>query len=433
MEKVLEKAKKAVEEAEVFMTTSEVTPIQFEANRLKYIQSKQSTSIALRIIKDGRIGYATATGLEARQELVDAALETAQFGMEARFEFPAPTSYQSIDIFDPAIKALSQQQMVKLGEEMIAVIRGHTPELLCEAAVSKGTATVRIINSRGGQTGYKQSFFSLGVEGQLVRDTDMLFVGDGQSSCHPILETESITDIVLQQLEWAKSQAQIPTKSMPVIFTPNGIASALVMPLVAAFNGKTVLEGASPIGNKLGQSVFDENFQLTDDPTVAYRPSSYPCDDEGIPGQVTPLIERGIVSNFLYDLQTAALAETRSTGNGRRSRGGLPAPSPSAIVISPGTTTFDEMISDIEEGLVVEQLMGATQGNILSGDFSGNVLLGYKVENGKIAGRVKDTMVSGNIYQLMKNIAAIGSEARWVGSSLNTPPLYLSGVSVASK
>jgi len=91
------------------------------------------------------------------------------------------------------------------------------------------------------------------------------------------------------------------------------------------------------------------------------------------------------------------------------------------------------MVSDIKEGLVIEMVMGADQGNILGGDFSGNVLLGYKVESGKIVGRVKDIMVSGNIYQLLKQIAAIGSEARWVGGMVNTPPLYCPSLSVASK
>ena len=87
----------------------------------------------------------------------------------------------------------------------------------------------------------------------------------------------------------------------------------------------------------------------------------------------------------------------------------------------------------MKKGLVIEQLMGAEQGNILGGDFSGNVLLGYKVESGKIVGRVKDTMVSGNVYQILKEGLAIGSEARWVGSFLKTPPLYCPSLSVASK
>ncbi len=432
MEEILAQAKKAAEEAEVFIVSSEETPIQFETNRLKHIQNKQSTSVALRIVRQGKIGYATATELD-NQNLVNMAVETAQFGMTAKFELPSLTPYPQVEVFDPGVESVSTEVMAKLGEELITKIRGHTPELLCEAAVTKGVISVRIMNSRGGQANYKQSIFSLGIEGQLIRDTDMLFVGESQSSCHPILEPDIVTEAVLQQLELAKNQATAPTKSLPVVFTPNGVASALVMPLIAAFNGKTVLEGASPIGNKLGQPVFDEMLCLCDDPTIAYRPASRPCDDEGIPSQRTPLIEQGVVTSFLYDLQTAALANTQSTGNGRRGRGGLPAPSPSAFIITPGKATFDEMVKDIEEGLVVEQLMGASQGNILGGDFSGNVLLGYKVESGKIVGRVKDTMVSGNIYQLLKQITAIGSEAKWVGSFLNTPPLYFPSVSVASK
>ena len=90
-------------------------------------------------------------------------------------------------------------------------------------------------------------------------------------------------------------------------------------------------------------------------------------------------------------------------------------------------------LDDIQEGLVVEYLMGAGQGNTLGGDFSGNVLLGYKIENGKIVGRVKDTMVAGNVYRILNRIAAIGSETVWVGGTLQTPPIYFSNVSVSSR
>jgi PmbA protein len=261
----------------------------------------------------------------------------------------------------------------------------------------------------------------------------MLFVGEHWSSCHPLSESGSITEAVLRQLEWAREQAPAPTKSLPVIFTPHGIASAFAGPIIAAFNGKTVLEGSSPISSKLGEQVFDKRLSLCDDPTIDYRPGSGPCDDEAVPSEVTPLITEGTISNFYYDLQTAARAKTRSTGNGHRGQGGQPSPSPNAFVVTPGDTTFEDMVTDIKEGLVVEQLMGATQGNILGGDFSGNVLLGYKVENSQIIGRVKDTMVAGNIYELLKQVAAIGNDTRWVGSFLSTPSIYCPSVSVASK
>lgn len=432
MEDILKQARKVAEEAEVFMVSSEETPVQFEANRLKHIQHKQSTSVALRIVRQGRIGYAVATELND-QRLVNNAVEVAQFGMLARFEFPPLMPCPEVEVFDPDIESVTTEEMVNLGEGLIAVVRGHTPDIVCEAEVSKGVTSVCIINSRGGEVSYKKGIFSLGIEGNLIRDTDMLFVGEVESSCHPLTGSEAVARVVLQQLELAKDRASAPSQPLPVIFTPHGVASALISPLMAAFNGKVVLEGASPIGDRLGQQVFDSKLWLYDDPTIAYRPASSPCDDEGIPSQRTPLVEQGTVRNFLYDLQTAALAHTKSTGNGSRAGGRVPAPSPSAFVIAPGNTTFDEMVQDMKEGLIIEQLMGAEQGNILGGDFSGNVLLGYKVENGKIVGRVKDTMVSGNVYQVLKEIAAIGSEARWVGGFLHTPHLYCPSLSVSAK
>ena len=178
--------------------------------------------------------------------------------------------------------------------------------------------------------------------------------------------------------------------------------------------------------------VFDSSLSLCDDATIPYQVASCPCDDEGVPGQRTPLIENGVVSQFLYDLQTAGLANTRSTGNGSRN-GGLPAPSINSLVIKEGETSLADMVTGIKLGLIVEQLIGAAQGNVLNGDFSGNVLLGYKIENGEITGRVKDTMVSGNVYHVLKQIDAIGNDARWVEGFLKTPSIYCSNMSVATK
>jgi len=352
--------------------------------------------------------------------------------MEAKFEFPGAAAYPQTAIYDEAVTKVSSEQMIKLGEELITPLRANTSDIICHAGAGRGTIAVRMMNSRGGAAGYTKSIFSIGVEGTIVHGTDMLFVGDGESSCHPVLDTKNVLDAVMLQLQYAKTQATVATKQLPVIFTPDGVASAFMPSLMAAFNGKMVLEGASPVGRRLGEQVFDKRFYLWDDATIAYCPEARPCDDEGVPSRKIPLVENGRIMNFLYDLQTAALAGKQSTGSGSRGRG-LQAPSPSAFVVASGDTPFDDMVRDIKEGLVIEQLMGAEQGNVLGGDFSGNVLLGYKIENGKITGRVKDTMVSGNVYRLLKDITALGSRPKWVGGSLYTPHIYCSGLSVASK
>jgi PmbA protein len=432
VEDILTQAKKVAEAAEVFMVSSEETPVQFEANRLKRIQAKQSTSVALRIIKEGKIGYATTTELGDTKGLVNSAVETAQFGIKAGFGLPTKTNYPKIDVFDPDTESIPIERMIELGQELIALVTKHTPDIICEAMVTKDIISLQLMNTAGGEASYKKSIFSLGIMGSLIRGTDMLLVGESQGSCNPITTPHEVANVVIQQLELAKNQASVPTGQLPVILTPRGVVSALVPSLMMAFNGKVVLQGASPIGNKLGQQVFDPKLSLWDDPTLAYRPNSRPADDEGVPSQRTPLIEGGRVANFFYDLQTAALAHTRSTGNGSRN-GGLPTPSPSTLTIAPGKTSFDEMVSDIKEGLVIEQLMGAEQGNILGGDFSGNVLLGFKIESGKIVGRVKNTMVSGNVYRVLKEVAAIGSKPEWVGGFIHTPHIYCPRLSVASK
>jgi PmbA protein len=432
VEDILAQAKKVAEAAEVFMVSSEETPVQFEANRLKRIQGKQNTSVALRIIKEGRVGYAVTTDLSDTRRLVANAAETAPLGVQARFGLPPKTSYPQTKVFDSYIDSISIENMIELGEELIALVTKHTRDIICEAMVAKDIISLRLMNSSGGEASYKKSVFSLSIWGSLIRGRDMLFVGESQSSCHPITTPKEVADAVIQQLEFARHRASVPTKQLPVILTPRGVASAIIPSLTMAFNGKVVLEGASPIGNRLGENVFNQKFSLWDDSTIAYRPNSRPCDDEGVPSQRTLLIEQGRVINFLYDLQTAALAGTKSTGNGNRN-GGLPTPSPTTLVIAPGKTSFDEMVKDIKEGLVIEQLMGAEQGNILGGDFSGNVLLGFKIENGKIVGRVKNTMASGNVYQLLKEALAIGTEAKWVDGFIHTPHIYCPRLSVVSK
>jgi PmbA protein len=432
VERILSLAKKEAEQAELFTISSKIIPVNFQANRLKEIQAKESITNALRLIKGGKIGFAQANGFVEPKKLVEMAEETCQFGMPAKFDFPGSKVYPEVQVLDPEVEKLSLENMVEVGDQLISAVTKHTPSIVCEAAVTKGIITVSIINSAGGNASYSKSFFNISLEGVLIRNEDMLFVGDSLSSCRPIIDFKPIAEDVIMQLERAMRKASLPTRLMPAIFTPRGVASALIAPLVSAFNGKIVFDGASPLKDKLGLQVFDKNFSLWDDATLPYQVASYPCDDEAVPCQKTPLVDHGVISNFIYDLQTAALAKTKSTGNGDR-RGGVPAPSPSSLIIGSGDAAFEDMVKDIKDGLVIDTLIGAEQGNILNGDFSGNVLLGYRIENGELTGRVKNTMVAGNVYQLLKQIEAVGKDARWVEGFLQTPSLYCSGLSVASK
>lgn len=433
MEELLKQAKKVSEEAEAFSVSRRETDAVFEANRLKQVQSRETSGRALRLVKGGRIGLSASNKANGTKELVAMASEVAPFGAEAKFHLPSLEVYSKVEVYDAGVETVTEEEMVELGQSLIDNVRAHTPELVCEASVSMSTVAVEILNSRGGRAAYKKSIFGFSIEGVLIRGTDMLFVGDSESSCHPLTDTSAVAASTIEQLERARETAPAPVGQLPVVFTPHGVASAFIAPLAMAINGKTVLQGASPLGNRKGERVFDPRISVWDDAIIDYRPGSRFCDDEGVPSQRTPIIEKGVVANFLYDLQTAALAGAQSTGSASRGLASLPNPSLSNLVIENGETSFEDMIADIKAGLVIEQLMGASQGNVLGGDFSGNVLLGYMVRNGQIVGRVKDTMVSGNIYDVLKEVAAIGREGKWLGGRLRTPHIYCPGLAVSTK
>lgn len=437
IEALLDKAKKTAEVAEVLYHESTELPISFEANRMKSINARESSGMALRIIKDGRIGLGYTTKLGEPGDLdalVESAVESAQFGATAQFTLPSIYTTNGVIIFDPAVEALSLDNLVALGTEALDLLRNHDEEFLCYVGASKRVSNVRLLNSHGGGTAYRKSVVSLGGSIVLTRGEDILSVGDYAVSCRAEMDPQAVAQRIIQWVEAAREHGSVQIKHMPVLFTPQGLGSTLMLPLRQAFSGKTVLQGASPLGERLGEQVFDEKLSVYDDGTIDHAVGSSPADDEGIPLQRTPLVENGYVRTFIYDLQTAGLAGAQPTGNGERSPNSLPAPGYHNVVVDPGDAgSLDDLIGSIDEGILVEYTMGASMGNLFSGDFSGNVDLGYKIENGKLAGRVKDTMVAGNTYEALKNIAAIGSEPEWVGGSFYAPPILVADLSVSTR
>jgi PmbA protein len=220
------------------------------------------------------------------------------------------------------------------------------------------------------------------------------------------LDTEDVAARAIDYFRMAEKIVPIQSKPMPVIFTPYGFV-AVLLSLHLALDGKNVFLGASPFRDKIGQPIAHPSFTLIDDPTLDYGPNTSAFDNEGVLRKRLPLIENGILRNFRYDLDTAARAGTHPTGHGTNR-------SLTNLVVSPGDTSFEEMVAGVEEGLLVHDYLGLGQGNPINGEFSVNLSLGYKIENGKVTGRVKDVMLAGNAYAALKDITAMSKEREWV-------------------
>jgi PmbA protein len=208
----------------------------------------------------------------------------------------------------------------------------------------------------------------------------------------------------------------------------------LILPIISGLNGKMVLKKISPLAAQKNKKLWSDLLNLYSDGTINFALGSAPFDDEGVEMKRVPLVKKGKIKNFYYDLQTAGMAGVESTGNGLRA--GLqsePVPGISNLVMKEGKVSFKEMIKDISEGIVIDQVLGLGQGNIISGAFSNNVQLGYKIKKGKIVGRVKDVMISGNAIEELKNIVALGEKPKWISGKYKFPHIYLKSLSVSAK
>lgn len=433
MEQLLELASQQADQAEVFESQAESTRVHYEANRVKQVESRQAANVALRIVRNGRIGFAVASGTFDPSILVRMAVETSAFGAAARLQLPVPAPLAEIETYDEGLTTLETGVVIDMGGRVIDRVIAAESQIQCEGMAWVGSGGVRILNSAGLDVSRRRTTLGLAMEGIKVNGTDMLFVGDSMSSCLSYPGADMVADTMLQQLERASRSASVTTGRYPVLFTPQGVDVALMLPLAVAFNGKNVVEKSSRLTGRQGEHVFDAGVTVYDDATLRGRPTSAPFDDEGVPSRSVSLIEQGVVGEFLFDLETAAEAGVETTASGRRGDGRSQVrPGVSAMVVESGESTFDQLLSDMEEGLVVEELIGAGQGNLLAGDFGGNVLLGYKVEKGRIVGRVKDTMIAGNIFDVLSRGVVVGNDSRWIGSNLWTPSLLCEGVSVSA-
>jgi PmbA protein len=423
-EQLLDLATKAgAEAAEVYQAKSLSRPVFFEANRLKQLETAQSEGIALRLWKDGRPGLAVAYGAVAPQVLVTKSIELSQLNDRETPELNAADR----NVYPNLGHTIPMEDLVAMGKMAIEMVRSDFPDVLCSSQWDCDIETTRLVNSRGLDCSYTDTTLSGYLAVEWIRGDDFLSVGDGQTQ-RGHLDPEKIAQSVIKRLEWAKTNVNPPTGKVPVLFTAKA-ADMLWETVQAALNGKRAIEGSSPWSDRLGQKVTSPLLTIAQEPNLG--PFSCPFDDEGSPTRTLTLIQAGKLKLFYADRTIGHQLGSGSTGNGFRSGlGSYPAPELVNLTISPGTLSFPELVEQLGSGIIIDQILGSGAG--MSGDFSINVELGYRVQNGQIRGRIKDTMVSGNVYTALKQILAVGADIDWNGPCY-TPSLIVEGLSVTGR
>jgi PmbA protein len=429
---LLQYLKSEAEQVEVAELHSESTAIEFEANKLKSSSVQETSGTAVRVVRRGRLGFAASTDREAMSRLAANAMESASYGDQVPLHFAGPAAGAPVQVFDADLAGMPIERLVELGQQTIDIIRAVEPEARVNVSLNRGVQTVSVRTAAGAEAGFDRSPLSILVEMSRVENNDVLIIYDLAGGTIAGIDFLGPARYIAQKLEQSKKIASIGSGEIPVLFSPSG-ALALLLPLMQGLNGKNAYQGISPIAARRGEKLFDEKLTVRDDGTLPGRLGSAPYDDEGTPHGCNLLVDQGVLKGLIYDLKTAALAGSESTGNGVRELLSPPRIDFTNFMVQPGDGSLQEMIAGIDEGLLVEDLLGLGQGNIISGAFSNPLSLAFKIEKGEIVGRVKDVSIAGNIYELLQNIAGVSQETRWVYNAICAPYILLPRMNIVSK
>jgi len=436
MEKLLEMARKACDQVEIYSTDYTYTPVSFENAKLHDIDSAFQSGLSLRVIKNGKQGFAYTRNLINRQEFLQNAIDSLTGGVEASFDFPRTKEIPDLNTYDASLENLTGTQLVEECDRVSDILKSRTDAELSSTSF-KHIESIRILNSRGTDISQRATLSGLYI--------NAIFPGSGSGIYRYFMSKkfepmpDSYLDEMIDRYTMAKNIIEPAGGKMKVIFMPNSML-ALTWRLSSGLDSKSVYEKTSPIADKLGQKIFSEKLTVLDDAADTHYPGARAFDDEGVACKPLITVDKGVLKSFFYDLNYAGKLKAKSTGHGYKTTqwGGdaitlKPIPKMAHMRIAPGDKSFEQLVKSIDRGVIIEGALGPHSGNIPNGDYSIGVSPGLYVENGEIVGRVKDAMIAGNIYETLKNVADVGDTLYPTFSGAWVPPIMFDNISVSTK
>ncbi len=446
IEKIIEIAKKKFDSCEVVEIKQTSTPVSFSAGKLKSVKTTEKHGYALRGIKNGKIAFSSTTKPDSAEDLVEQTLASIEFSPKAQIEFSGKLeNFPNPSIQDKKIQNLTTEQMIKMGSDAVEKLTSLHKNVKISAGTSKSRGIMRIITSNGFDASYSKDGMDFGASAGLVDGENMLTTWDSLSGTGFIENTDKALEWTEKAFKWGLKNVSVKSGKYKVLFTPSAVTHIIGI-LKASWMGPSIYKKVSPWKDKVGEKIADEKLSIYDDGTVDGLSASSPFDCEGIPTQKTAIIENGVLKNFIADKVTANRLGINPTGNGFKRGGGfsleneidgIPTTASSNNILSHGNKHSNEILADLDEGILVDGLLGTMMGNPLSGMLSGNIGLGFHVKDGRVIGRIKDAMLTVNLFNAIKDsILEISSdlkgEVNWSGNCL-VPWMLFDGCTLAVK
>lgn len=433
---------KQVKDYELYYTESAETQTEIFKTEVKGFTSSSSLGVCFKCLADGKMGYASTENLSTEEavSLVTRAIENAAsiesedpaflhkkgdvYAAYTKEEKTAPASNELIDF------ALSLQNQLYAADSR--VVDGT------QAVAGFAEEKKALYNSNGLDLEDDAKFaFAYGMA--VVADNGEMF--DGMEVVSGKMEDFNVEKIAKEAVKDAvETMGAEPVESgkYPVVFS-NKVMASMLSTYASVFSAEAAQKGLSLLKGKEGEKIAADILTLTDDPMMEDALVKCTFDAEGAATYKKNVIENGNFVTLLHNLKTAAAAGVKTTGNASKasyaSNVGI---HPYSFYINPVKGSFDEILAEAGNGIYITSVEGMHAGaNAITGDFS-LAASGFCIENGKKTTPVKNITVSGNFFDLLKDIVSIGEDLKFSPFSLGasrcgSPSVLVREMTVAGK
>jgi len=415
-----------------------VDTLQGEIENLKQSEAR---GLGLRVFVDQKVALVYTSDLrpETLRDIAARAVTLAKKSTADPFaSLPdAPPALSgdaaSLQIYDPAIVELSAEKKIAMAKEMEKAALGFDKKILrCDGCtVQSGIGETFLASSLGHAVSYRGTTLA-GFVNPLADDGPRQQAGnygDSQRLLAKLKSPEAIGKEGARRAVARVGARSVPAQKVPVVMHPD-IAGNWLQNMFAAFSGEQIFKKTSFLTEKLGQKIASELVTLVDDGILKTGLSTAPFDGEGVPTRRNVLIDKGVLTTFLYNTYWAKKAKTQTTGSANRSYQGSPQIGPKNLFIANGTSSLEDIMKSVDRGFyMVDQ--GAFGFNPTSGSYSYQAA-GFWIEKGAIAFPVDEITCASTTLDMLAGIAMVGSDLEFSGG-INSPTLKIAEMTVSGK
>lgn len=432
-----------IEECEAYFEGGDDFEVDVMDGQIKSYTVSTSAGMCFRGLYAGKMGYASTEEMddEAIDMLVSGVKENALLLETDDNEtiFEGSPSYAGIDAFDEATTALSAAHKIDMALELEKKVKAQDARVqrteACE--VESAVREKRIVNSRGLDVSFRSAVIGAYAVPVVSDGKDVNFAMDVKIGFREDeVDIDTLAKNAVERAVAGLGAESIPSGSYRTVLR-NDVATTVLSTFASVFSGESARKGSSLLKDKEGEKVASDVVTLIDDPLRKGGYASTPFDAEGVATFTKYVIEKGTLRTLLHNRTTAAQKGIQTTANA--SKQGYAGPvrvAPTNFFIEPSDKSFEELLADVGDGLLITGLMGMHSGaNQISGDFSLGAK-GFLIKNGRIDRPVNQITIAANFFELMKNIRAVASDLRFSGlgtTSIGSPALDVGMISVAGK